>query len=131
MPEMPCSRSPDRPVRSAGKTGPLLPQTRQTQAGIGAIRQLQQVGAVTRESVGLLAVTTDLPASSALRTNSSAGVRPPISSIHDVCVGGEDLAEIFGPNYIRRDPGLFLAFHVPVADVVRRSEGLSSPRTKS
>src|SRR5579872_3369594 len=81
MPEMPCKRSPHNPVRSAGRTG-TPPATEAPNANWQpwALASCSRSGPWRAISC-LFAVTTHLPATNALRTNSSAGCKPPTSSI--------------------------------------------------
>src|SRR5579862_1177005 len=78
---MPCSRSPHKPVRNAGSTG-TPPATEAPNSNWHPLLDANCSKAVPCRAIScLFAVTTDLPASSAPRTISSAGVSPPISSI--------------------------------------------------
>src|SRR5580704_4496007 len=80
MPAMPCSRSPQSPVRNAGRTGtPPATDAPNSSWQPFALANCSRSGPWRAMSC-LLAVTTDLPAFSAPRTNSSAGVNPPINS---------------------------------------------------
>ena len=64
----------------------------------------------------LFAVTTDLPASSARRIHSSAGVRPPISSTITSTSSVRTSDEVVGPADRRRDPVDPLARDIAIAD---------------
>jgi hypothetical protein len=74
----------------------------------------------------LLAVTTDLPAFKAVRTNSSAGVNPPISSITMSMSEWRIACEVFCPDYIARYPRLLFALDVAVADVRQAQQGIAA-----
>src|SRR5215469_3006280 len=80
MPEMPCSRSPQSPVRKAGRTGTPPATEAPNSSWHPLLAASWRRSGPWRAISCLLAVTTDLPDSRALWTICWAGFNPPMSS---------------------------------------------------